>query len=106
RPRERQRLARQLVVGALQEDERHATPSCWSTSTTRGAAAGPSTRISACLRAPSGTTRRSFSSLDAGRATARTSTGFDLARSFAGTDGYRGRFRPSFTVTTAGSETS
>ena len=51
------------------EDERHATPSCCITSTTRGAAAGPSPRISACLREPSGTTSRSFSSFDAGRST-------------------------------------
>ena len=49
-------------------------------STTRGAASGPVPRISACLPWPGGTTRRTFSSLAAGRSGVRVSTGFERAR--------------------------
>ena len=69
--REGERLQRRLVDlarGVLEVDEdAHATPICWSTSTTRGAAAAPSPSTSACLPSPSGTTSRSFSSRCSGR---------------------------------------
>ena len=84
---ERQCLQREVVPVLDEEDNAHATPSSRITSTTRGAASGPWPRISACLPAPSGTTSRSFSSLDAGRSTGRASTGLRFARNFAGTDG-------------------
>ena len=89
--REGERLQRRLVDlarGVLEVDEdAHATPICWSTSTTRGAAAAPSPSTSACLPSPSGTTSRSFSSRCSGRAGVRASSGFRCARSRPGTDG-------------------
>ena len=48
-----------------------ATPICSSRSTTAGAASAPSPRTSACLALPSGTTRRTRSRREAGRARRR-----------------------------------
>src|SRR5687768_1847119 len=85
-------LKRELVGRAavvLDEDEHAhpATPISRMISTTRGAASGPVPSTSACLPWPGGTTRRSFSSFAAGRSGVRCSTGFERARSLAGTDG-------------------
>src|SRR5205807_9962419 len=107
---EREGLQRHLLrraVLVLDVDERHATsPARRSTSTTAGAAAGPCPRISAWLVSPSGSFSRIFSTPGAVRFGLRVSSGFRLARRRPGTDGYRGRFSPSFTVTTAGNATS
>ena len=54
RAREPERLQRQVVVRLDEDEDAHATPSACITSTTRGAAAAPSPRISACLPWPSG----------------------------------------------------
>jgi len=60
----------------------------------------PST--SASFAAPCGTASRTISSRCAGRSGRDVATGLDLARSRPGTDGKRGRLRPSRTPTTAG----
>src|SRR6185436_7595685 len=90
-------------VGLLEGDEGgHArTPISRRTSTTLGAAAAPSPSTSACFPSPSGTTRRAIASLGAGRSGVLVSTGLRCARRRPGTEGYRGRLRPSLTVTTA-----
>ncbi len=87
RAREPERLQRQVVVRLDEDEDAHATPSPCITSTTRGAAAAPSPRISACLPWPFGRTSRSFSSFESGRAGSTIASGFDFARSRPGTDG-------------------
>ena len=77
-----------VAVRVLDVDEdAHTTPISRITSTTRGAAAAPSPRISACLPSPSGTTSRSFSSRELGRSRRLRPSGLRCARSSPGTDG-------------------
>src|SRR5215210_6783469 len=86
--RKRQRLERELLCGLDEDQDAHpATPISRIIWTTAGAASGPSPRISACFPWPGGTTRRCFSSRAAGRSGVTCSTGFERARSFAGTAG-------------------
>src|SRR3954463_16402441 len=85
---ERERLQRQLLAGLDQNEHAHqATPISRMISPTRGAASGPLPSTSACSPWPGGTMRRSFSSRGAGRSGVDDSTGFERARSFAGTEG-------------------
>ena len=87
RPRECKRLRRELAC-LLDVDEDHdATPICLRTSTTAGAASGPSPRMTACFPCPSGTTSRVFSSSAGGRSGSARWIGLRCARSFAGTEG-------------------
>src|SRR4051812_49096326 len=110
RPPDREHLDRQAIGDVpvvFDDDEDHAiNPSRRKTSTTRGAASGPSPRISTALACSTGTRRRIFAVVAAGRVGTIRSTSFFLARNRPGTDGYRGKFRPSRTLSTAGRPTS
>ncbi len=89
--RERERLERELVELAVRmlhvREHHHATPSFWNSSTTAGAAAGPSPSTSAWRPRPGGTVSRTISSRGSLCAGSLASTGLRRARSFAGTEG-------------------
>src|SRR6266700_3844250 len=111
RSRERESLQRRIGSFAfplLDHDQygHYATPILRIISTTAGAAGGPLPRTSARRPWPAGTTSRATSSLASGRGGVTAATGLRPARIRPGTEGYRGRFKPSLTVSTAGAGTT
>src|SRR5207302_3350605 len=94
------------IARVHQDDDSHKTPAFCSISTTAGAAAEPAPSDSARRPWPAGTASFTGSRRGSGRVGMLSAMGLLRARILPGTEGYRGRFRPSFTVSTAGSGTT
>src|SRR5207248_2630716 len=97
---------RSLLVLDQREDHAGTTPRPRRTSTIAPAASGPVPRTRTSVGRSGGSISRTFvipPSLLTGR---MRSIGFCFARTRPGSEGYRGRLRPSLTVSTAGRSTS